>query len=141
MLDLHWCGSDYDTGHWVGVVSLQDSLQVTTHHGPRGRHLTSDIRVATCHATQPNNMNLINSENIHLIMSARRITARDVTPAGLVTTLRRLHPAPNIDIHWPGRPGPQLPSPQMPKVRNLTTATPKVRDMFIINIQVILLEL
>ena len=61
--------------------ALQDSLQVTTHHGPRGRHLTLP-RVATCQATVANNMNLINSENIHLIMSARRITARDVTLAG-----------------------------------------------------------
>ena len=76
-------------------------------------------------------------------MFARRITARDVTlpwsrPSAdstllliLIFTGQAARAARALSCHLL----------QMPKVRNLTTATPKVRDMFIINIQVILLVL
>lgn len=110
----------------VGVVSWA-ALQVTTHDT-----LTSDTNQGghlACYKSTADT-NLINSENIHPILLAGTLPLV-MSPCALVTTIQWLHPAPNIDIP-PGQAAWALSCRhllQMPKVRNLTTATPKYSDI------------
>ena len=127
---LHCSGSDYDTGHG-GRGQLSSSAGDNTWCGARGP-LTSDTNQGghlACYKSTADT-NLINSENIHPILLAGTLPLV-MSPCALVTTIQWLHPAPNIDIP-PGQAAWALSCRhllQMPKVRNLTTATPKYSDI------------
>ena len=127
---LHCSGSDYDTGHG-GRGQLSSSAGDNTWCGARGP-LTSDTNQGghlACYKSTADT-NLINSENIHPILLAGALPLV-MSPCALVTTIQWLHPAPNIDIP-PGQAAWALSCRhllQMPKVRNLTTATPKYSDI------------